>query len=46
MLVTMALGSSLLKFQGSSGKAKTVFRYPDPQNVNDFESQVCSLTLS
>ena len=45
MLVTMALRSSLLKFQGSWGKAKTVFRYPDPQNVNDFEFQVCSLTL-
>ena len=45
MLVTMALGSSLLKFQGSWGKAKIVFRYPDPQNVNDFVSQVYSLTL-
>ena len=45
MLVTMALGSSLLKFQGSWGKAKTVFRYPDPQNVNDFEFQVHSLTV-
>ena len=42
MLVTMALRSSLLKFQGSWGKAKTVFRYPDPQNVNDFEFQVYS----
>ena len=45
MLVTVALGSPLLKFQGSWGKAKIVFRYPDPQNVNDFVFQVYSLTL-